>query len=71
MHLLRCLWFFVAYFDITISATHLPGVTNVTADHLSRNNVLQAFKKPPCGQCSHPGQYLKPQLVDVFKIYTT
>ena len=25
MHLLCCLWFFIAYFDITISATHLPG----------------------------------------------
>ena len=47
MHLLRCLWFFVAYFDITVSATHLPGVTNVTADCLSRNNILQAFQATP------------------------
>ena len=47
MHLLCCLWFFVAYFDITISATHLPGVTNVTADCLSRNNILQAVQATP------------------------
>ena len=47
MQLLHCLWFFVAYFVITISATHLPGVTNVTADCLSRNNVLQAFQAIP------------------------
>ena len=44
MHLLCCLWFFVAYFDITVSATHLPGVTNITADCLSGNNILQAFQ---------------------------
>ena len=25
MHLLRCMWFFVAYFDIDIVAKHLPG----------------------------------------------
>ena len=47
MGLLHCLWFFVACFDITISTTHLPGVTNVTADCLSRNNVLQAFQAMP------------------------
>ena len=54
MHLLHCLWLFVAYFDITISATHLPGATNITADCLSRNNTLQAFQATPCCQCSHP-----------------
>ena len=44
MHLLCCLWFFVACFDITVFATHLPGVTNITADCLSRHNILQAFQ---------------------------
>ena len=39
MHLLRCLWFFVAFFDICISAEHIAGVTNCVADMLSRNNV--------------------------------
>ena len=39
MHLLRCLWFFVAFFDICISAEHNAGVTNCAADMLSRNNV--------------------------------
>ena len=47
MHLLRCLWFFVAYYDIGIAATHIPGVANCTADHLSRNNMSQFFLLNP------------------------
>ena len=43
IHLLRCLWFFVAHFDIQITATYLPGTLNITADHLSRGNLIQAF----------------------------
>ena len=35
MHLLHSLWFFVAYFDIYVTASHLPGLINITADHLS------------------------------------
>ena len=47
MHLLRGLWFFVAHFDIQVTATHLPGALNVTADHLSRGNLIQAFLATP------------------------
>ena len=47
MHLLRSLSFFVAHFDIYLTATHLPGVINVTADHLSRGNLHQAFQVTP------------------------
>ena len=43
MHLLRSLSFFVAHFDIS----HLPGLINVTADHLSHGNMCQAFKVTP------------------------
>jgi len=28
MHLLRCLWFFSAFFEINISVSHVPGVLN-------------------------------------------
>ena len=38
---------FVAHFDIYITASHLPGVINVTADHLSRGNMHQAFEVAP------------------------
>ena len=43
MHLLRCMWFFVAHFDINIVAKHLPGKDNTAADKLSRNNTDKAF----------------------------
>ena len=43
MHLLRCLWFY----DIDIIITHIPGVSNATADHLSRNNLSSFFSLNP------------------------
>ena len=43
MHLLRCLWFFTAHFDISLTIEHIPGVLNEAADHLSRNNLI-AFR---------------------------
>ena len=51
MHLLRCLWFFTAYFDVSINASHLPGVLNTSADMLSRNQVQQFFQLHP--EASH------------------
>ena len=39
MHLLRCLHFFLAHFDITLTAKHLPGIQNTAADALSRDNL--------------------------------
>ena len=47
MHLLRCLWFFAAHYDIYVTATHLQGITNITADHLSRGRVVEAFQSTP------------------------
>ena len=47
MRLLGCLWFFTAYFDVSINASHLPGVLNTSADMLSRNQVQQFFQLHP------------------------
>ena len=47
MHLLRSLWFFVAHFDIYVTASHLAGLINITADHLSRGNMTQAVAVTP------------------------
>jgi len=33
--------------NIYLTATHLPGTFNVTADHLSRGNLHQAFQVFP------------------------
>ena len=41
MHLLRCLWFFSAHFNIQISACHIPGTSNTAADQLSRNRTSE------------------------------
>ena len=41
MHLLRCLWFFAALFQIRIIITHIPGIANAAADMLSRNLLTQ------------------------------
>ena len=46
-YLLCSLSCFVADFDIYITASHLPGVINITADHLSCGNMCQAFEVTP------------------------
>ena len=47
MQLLRCLWFFTAYFGITLTANHIPGACNTTADQLSRNCMSSFFTMNP------------------------
>ncbi len=37
MHLLSCLHFICAIYDISLKATHLPGKENICADAISRN----------------------------------
>jgi len=47
MHLLRCLWFFTVVFDIHITASHIPGVMNTSADLLSRNQLKKFLLMHP------------------------
>ena len=47
MHLLRCLWFFVAHYNIVLMSEHIAGVDNCTADHLSRHNMHSFFSINP------------------------
>ena len=44
MHLLRCLHFFVAKWEICLRAEHIPGVCNNASDAISRN-LMQAFRR--------------------------
>lgn len=39
MHLMRCLFFFLAHFNVFLFAVHLPGRDNIAADALSRDNL--------------------------------
>ena len=52
-HLLRCIFFFTARYDFTLTAAHIPGRLNSLADAISRNNSSyflssypQASKQP-------------------------
>ena len=47
MSLLLCLYFFNAYFNITLLSSHIDGATNTLADALSRNNTHLFFSKFP------------------------
>ena len=47
MHPLRCLHFFLAHFNITLTASHIAGVYNTAADALSRNNLSCFFHCMP------------------------
>ena len=38
-HLLRCLYFYAAYYCFNFSAAHIPGIQNTAADALSRGDL--------------------------------
>ena len=66
MHLLRCLWFFTAHFDIELNAEHIAGADNCTADHLSRNQMQSFFFLHP--QVSPLPVPLPPQLLQMVTV---
>ena len=47
MHLLRCLTFFTAIFQFTLTADHLSGIENGPADSISRNKLKLFFTQVP------------------------
>ena len=47
MHLVRCLFFIQAVWDISLVACHIPGVLNSVADAISRDNLPLLFSKVP------------------------
>ena len=47
MHLLRCLFFFTATWEVSIHASHIAGKQNVAADALSRDNLPLFFQQVP------------------------
>ena len=42
-----CYGFLVAHFDIYVTASHLPDLITITADHLTLGNMAQAFTVTP------------------------
>ena len=47
MHLVRCLFFVLAAWDILLYACHIPGVRNSVADAISRDKMSFFFSKVP------------------------
>lgn len=47
MHLMRCLFFFVAHYQLVLLPAHIPGKENVAADHLSRDALSSFFQLVP------------------------
>lgn len=47
MHLLRCLAFFTAFHQFTISSCHIAGVLNTAADDISRDNLQSLAMQVP------------------------
>ena len=47
MHLMRCLFFFTAHFQLYLAPEHLPGRLNTAADSLSRDDVALFFQLVP------------------------
>ena len=47
MHLMRCVFFFRAFWGFDLRAEHVPGERNVAADALSRDNLALFFQVSP------------------------
>jgi len=47
MHLLRLLYFYLALYSIRLRAVHVPGIHNIKADAISRNNMQVFFQHHP------------------------
>ena len=60
MHLLRSLFFWLAMFQVSVVAEHIPGSCNGPADALSRNNTPSFMSQVPhaCRQPSEVPQEL-------------
>ena len=63
LHLVRCLYFYAAHFHFSYDAQHVPGVVNVAADALSRNNMSLFHSLIPQAARSTVGQALMELLV--------
>ncbi len=48
-HMLRCLFYLEAKFDMCLTAVHVPGVENKVADAVSRNKLDAFFSSPSSG----------------------
>ena len=62
-HLLRCLFFITAAFEITLVASHIQGKDNVKADAISRNNLSLFRLQAP--EASQAGTVIPESIVEL------
>ena len=53
MHLMRCLSFFLARWEVSLVCRHIPGIQNSAVDALSRN-ALPSFQRMVPGASEVP-----------------
>ena len=63
MHLLRCLYFICAKYDIMLSSEHVAGSRNKAADALSRKNISVFFQEVPSAH-TNPSE-IAPSLMEI------
>ena len=63
MHLLRCLVFLEARYQLKFSCVHIPGICNDQADDLSRDRLSSFLHKVP--EASHSPIPVSQQLIDL------
>ncbi len=63
MHLLRCLFFYEAFYHFSLVCSHIPGKMNELADDLSRDRY-PSFQSKVQGACPRPSRVSQP-LIDL------
>ena len=63
MHLLRCLFLVTAFHELSMRPIHIPGVQNVAADAISRNNMVVFNSQVP--GATHSPVDLPPEALDL------
>ena len=63
MHLVRCLSFFTAHFQLVVVAEHIPGVENGAADALSRDRLSHFRLQVPSAAAE--ATVIPPELLDM------
>ena len=63
MHLLRCLFFIRAHFQMSLHAVHTPGHLNSVADAISRNNLTYLLIQVPTA--AHAQDRIPPTLLEL------
>ena len=63
MHLLRCLFFYAAHYEFSVTARHIPGKQNIGADAISRNNSSLFLSSYP--QANPTATPLPPALLEL------